>query len=721
MISRFLLVILMISSITYADSKATGNDLGKTMVDLHGDSGSAKQTLYNPMLSSESMSTLATSWKCPSTGTGYITIEKCSEHCSETCVENNFDIELQCNSQAEVLSISPVNFVSGGEVQLRVNYDSDLDGTSDSNFTTLPVSGFCTNGYVSCSPSGSWNGCRYFEFGIKHKCGSTTYDTYRECNEACSEACQPAESRVRAVERSYLQMRHVGGCFCSNTSCGSSFNSAFNEALGYFGGGITSHIMQEMDIAISDTKFDMGTMSVKYMAVDPSSCTDSNESVDNLKASYQTGEINYDSELMNQVSDTDSMYNTVMAQNNTPTETNECSITNTPVITSTPAEILRIVVGREGNNYWSGYCAEYSQTTEFYIENLEDVSELKLTRVIFDDWIKITINGHTVYVGPKGGDRLDVIDNSVYYTETNSGSCELGRSWNYSVDVDVKPYIVNGLNTARVDVIVAGGGEGYAYLTGVIGGKDEIGVQRTDGCTLYSDDDSCQLYEESINDEYETYRNYNATGIMPATRCEEQTGSAGKYIICDYGDRFDISSSLLYVQSVSGTQVIPDNTVTTISARNDGLERYKINRTYICSSESDYDFTDAKAQADMIGSTLDRETGDFRYLNDGETEAGNIAIETDGFDNCIYSCVVQTGNTDTEVFPDQQTRPDVNTPVIEERPCGVDKNTMQRSCPYDASKATLIENCSCTDHFSEVITTFGALYEAAKDMICSQD
>jgi hypothetical protein len=722
MISRLILIILMIPLLSIAEQgKTNGNNLGKEMVDLHGSADSAKQTLFNPMMTSEKMSTLSDSWKCPATNTVYTSANECADNCSEACMENNFDIELQCNSQTEVLTVNPVNFVYGGEVQLRVSYDADLDGTQDSNFTTLPVSGFCTNGYVSCSPSGSWNGCRYFEFGIRHKCGSTTFDTYRQCKDACSSTCQPAEDRVRAIERSYLQMRHVGGCFCSNASCGSSFNAAFNEALGYFGGGISGHLMNELDIAVSDTKFDTATMSVKYMAVDPASCTDSNDSVDSLKATYQTGSISYDSELLSQMSDSDSMYNTVMAQNNSQTETNDCTITNTPAITSTPAELVEVVIGKKGNDYWSGYCAHYSKTTEFYIEDLNEVSEFKLTRLVFDDWIKITINGHVAYVGPKGGDRLDVIDNRVYYTETNSGSCELGKSWNYGVDVDVKPYLINGANTAIVDVIVGGEGEGYAYLTGVIGGKDEISVQRTDSCALYSGDESCQLYEETVNDEYDTYLNYNATGILPATVCDEYSGSAGKYIICDYGDRFDITSSLLYVPSVTGTHVIPDNTVRTISARNDGLERYKISRTYICTTDSGYDFSDAKAQADMIGSTLDRDTGDFNYLNDGETAAGNIAIETDSFDNCTYSCVVQTGNTDTEVFPDQQTRPDVNTPVIEERPCGVDRNTMERSCPYDASNETMIENCSCTDHFSEVVTTFGALYEAAKDMICSQD
>jgi len=82
---------------------------------------------------------------------------------------------------------------------------------------------------------------------------------------------------------------------------------------------------------------------------------------------------------------------------------------------------------------------------------------------------------------------------------------------------------------------------------------------------------------------------------------------------------------------------------------------------------------------------------------------------------------VQTGNTDTEIFPDQQTRPDVNTSVLEERPCGIDKNTMTRNCPYDAAAEIMLEDCTCTDQFSEVISTFGMLYEAVKDMICSQD
>jgi hypothetical protein len=700
-------------------AKYSGNDLGKAMTDLHGSSDKAKETLFNPMLSASPMSTLGNSWKCPTTGNGYVTIEKCSEQCAETCVEYTFDFELQCASQTDVLTVNPVNFLSGGDVQLNVSYDSDMDGISDSSFTTLPISGFCTNGYVSCS-SGTWSGCRYFEFGIKHSCGGDTYDTLRECKDSCEGVCEPVENHVRAVERSYLQMRHAGGCFCSNASCGSAFNNVYSEALGYFGGGITSHLMNELNILISDTEFSTESMSLKYMAAAPSSCTETNDDISSLKRSYQTGQIDYDSELVNQTSDPDSIFNTVMAQSGEPTETHACSITNTPMSASNPAEIIRVVVGQEGNDYWSGSCAQFAQSTQFYIEDLSEVTEFKLTRLVFDDWIKVSINGHVAYVGPYGGDRLNLQDGRVYYAEGTSGSCELGKSWNYSVDVDIKPYLVSGLNTADIEVIVSGNGEGYAYLTGVIGGRDRISVTRSDACAPYAKQDSCSLYEETINEDFDIVLNYSPTGILPQSTCIDYEGTSGKYILCDYGDRIDIKSSLIYAQTVSGYQTIPDSTVITVSARNDGLERFRIDRTYICEAEG-YDFSDAKAQADMIGSTIDRDSGDFIYLDDGSASSGNVYVEKDGFDSCTYSCVVQTGDSDTEVFPDQQTRPNTNTVITEERPCGVDRNTLMRTCPYDQTAETLLTDCSCTDHFTEVITTFGMLYEAAKDIICSKD
>lgn len=141
---------------------------------------------------------------------------------------------------------------------------------------------------------------------------------------------------------------------------------------------------------------------------------------------------------------------------------------------------IRVWTGTIGDNYWSGWCSQYSSSANFYINDVNKIIDFKLKRAKFDDWIKITVNNHIIYVGPYGGDRLNVVGEDsfslfgdplvkyVQYTSSQYGRCELGTSWDQYPDIDAKPYLINGTNTVKIDVIVSGLGEGYAYFEGTV-------------------------------------------------------------------------------------------------------------------------------------------------------------------------------------------------------------------------------------------------------------
>ena len=129
-----------------------------------------------------------------------------------------------------------------------------------------------------------------------------------------------------------------------------------------------------------------------------------------------------------------------------------------------------LTLGTIANNIWGGSCAIYDRSTTFTIEDIDKVAEFTLIQAGFDDWIRITVNGTVVRVGPYGGDRLEVVDREVFsgftvkqvqYSETQFGNCELSTSWNQSLDIDIKPYLRTGQNTIDMRVVVAGGGEGW--------------------------------------------------------------------------------------------------------------------------------------------------------------------------------------------------------------------------------------------------------------------
>lgn len=129
-----------------------------------------------------------------------------------------------------------------------------------------------------------------------------------------------------------------------------------------------------------------------------------------------------------------------------------------------------LTLGTIGDNIWGGYCAIYDRSTTFTIEDIDKVAEFSLIQAGFDDWIRITVNGTVVRVGPYGGDRLEVVNRELFsgytyqvvqYNATQTGNCELSTSWNQSLNIDIKPYLRTGNNTIDMRVIVAGGGEGW--------------------------------------------------------------------------------------------------------------------------------------------------------------------------------------------------------------------------------------------------------------------
>lgn len=125
--------------------------------------------------------------------------------------------------------------------------------------------------------------------------------------------------------------------------------------------------------------------------------------------------------------------------------------------------------GTIADNYWSGWGAVYDRTLTFELRDVGLISKFVLTRVAYDDWLLIKINGTIVYVGPYGGDRLGMwvqhYKRVVRYCESCFSHPELSTSWNISLNLDIKPHLKNGSNTLFMRTIVAGKGEGAIQIT----------------------------------------------------------------------------------------------------------------------------------------------------------------------------------------------------------------------------------------------------------------
>lgn len=134
--------------------------------------------------------------------------------------------------------------------------------------------------------------------------------------------------------------------------------------------------------------------------------------------------------------------------------------------------------GTIADNYWRGYGAIYDRTLTFDIRDVDLITKFVLTRATFDDWLLVKVNGTVVYVGPYGGDRLEVTIHEscwsdlgcisyaqVQYCATCFGHAELSTSWNFALNIDLKPYLREGSNTIFTRTVVGGEGESAIQIT----------------------------------------------------------------------------------------------------------------------------------------------------------------------------------------------------------------------------------------------------------------
>lgn len=126
-------------------------------------------------------------------------------------------------------------------------------------------------------------------------------------------------------------------------------------------------------------------------------------------------------------------------------------------------------IGTIADNYWPGNCGVYDRTTSFKIKYKERIKEFFLFKVGFDDYMQIILNDHLIYVGPDGGNKLEVREignwrRKVVNNGVSNNSCERGVSWEKNPNIDLRPYLKEGENILKTRVIVGGVGEGWLQI-----------------------------------------------------------------------------------------------------------------------------------------------------------------------------------------------------------------------------------------------------------------
>lgn len=158
-----------------------------------------------------------------------------------------------------------------------------------------------------------------------------------------------------------------------------------------------------------------------------------------------------------------------------------------------------ITMGTDADNNFKGTCATFEETATFEIAQASLVTVFRLVHVKFDDYLQLELNGHIFYVGPDGGEYVEVKEEEVEKERTvttdllgqklavprvekykektgrtmvfngegkEPQKCERDTDWNSEkniprVNIDLKPYLKNGINVLKMKIIVSGLGEGW--------------------------------------------------------------------------------------------------------------------------------------------------------------------------------------------------------------------------------------------------------------------
>ncbi len=574
---------------------------------------------------------------------------------------SSFTAGLMCPASFSFLQIS-VSPTETGDFNFSVLYDTDFDGNMDKNFSTSGISGVCSNGIIKCSP-GTWTGCHYYKFDMDDAMNLLLKEVSRD---------------------------DVYGCFCINNDCGSDLLIKNMDYVLKTLGGQIAGLFQRVNPHYLVSKREINGNTIYYFGQSEGSCSlaSGEGEVGERNPEYYFSHPDELSEAGKTFmgSGEGEVYTEWFQSLTENYQERTCYIRKRAV--TRPTYYVRVTLGKIGDNYWCDSCGTHTLTGSFYLERVDMVKSFKLVRAKFDDWIKVWLNGHLIYAGP--------------WANNFGNPCELGTSWDKKLDIDAKDYLVEGKNTFKIQVIVAGCGEGYVdfrgeFPTEIFNCEGEYCHATTlggAGCAfdhLETDDECedidtsvCSLKDE-IRDGVYVIQNGEKIGLYPVYSCRD---------ICD--------------KSVC-------------------TDWWTIERHYLCKT-STTTFDPSKRMETIAGSiAYDGSTltyNDVRYENGTWVNVNysnqKVDVSLSQGESCVQICKVKIPLSKVPVQSDNydtHPRTDITSSTLyreEYREC---ENGI---CPINTDAGEeMITSCGCLSAFNDAAAMLQAIRLASQDMICS--
>ncbi|EBZ0757959.1 TPA: conjugal transfer protein TraN [Escherichia coli] len=586
-----------------------------------------------------------------------------------------FDGKAVCKGSSEFMRMLVQPTTNGNLKLLNIMQDTDMNGSLD--ITTSPgwdISVVCSNGFQTCS----------------------------DANNAatCTSWAWVADPKSYQLGRKNVAMTELGGCYCINNSCGS--NLAWNnlgQILNDLGGGASQALSRANPwFTLSQIKVD--GVSASFVGGDTASCSIGDSegffgTADGKKILSYKDNYNAMKTDANSQKTTSDAYRMITEGSLNPNETSDvysCDITRNvnldePKLNEIIAfdggqgsvqqcgtDCLQLVLGRLGDNYWSGTCKYFEVDSNFFIKDHTRIASATLINAVFDDWMQLWAGDKVVWSGPYGNwnDAGPV-----------PGACELNKSWNQSPNTDFKQYLdKNGPVKFKIRVEVSGEGEGYALVRL----KADLSCREGDEyvsntCTAYEQDQNCQLVDETV-DGVKTFTGSINTGLIPLPQTQVLQGS-----FCSVAVKRDW---------------------------------FKKKRQYRCNRKTDFNFDKIIERKAYIDKTVT--PGDYKdkMFNNGKVSYGAGELfwpDMPKVGDCINMCKTRKPKQTPDMAVSGQVDKNNKMGVIKYDNFYYECDATNK-CPAEPGEE-VIKACQCLNEFAEASAIMQVIRQAGQDMICS--
>ena len=581
-----------------------------------------------------------------------------------------FTATLNAPSSAKFLELFIQPSAGGDLQQVIISQDLDADGAID-NVHTVPelISGVCANGFISCA-AGSWTNCRFFLW---------------------------SSDGAGRVTEAPASITDLGGCYCINSSCGSSLvwvNSAI--ILKDLGGGIVT-AMQAGDTAFTITNVATDITTITYYgqvttrtqtAATSLPALDSSPTVETLKGYYtnwaQLTTLR-DSAAVSQSSDPGSFYSQIAnsgAARQAQGKVGSCSVARVGRVDTTT---------RSFNDAGSGQLC----TDHLVYLRIHKVDDVTYRLQYLDTGPSGANSAHNNCNDNPGGDGWHTYQSvllgapdpaklgqlmAATFTMNNLGGPGCTTA---SASVDG---VLNGFDASiQVGMACPDRGAqwptfGWSYFFDFK--EDSYTESVQDDCANLSTNPDCRLKQEEIDGVMIT-QNFTPTGFTPLPSCKDFTGQVGTNKIC--------------------------------------RDWWHKKRTYVCGAQQ-YDFSNVATRFGQVVSSTDATSSSLTF-KDPRLGAGGWMVADGGINlprreptaECEIACKTRTAKSDTQVTTSGSVT-DLRVPA---RSYDIFyKTCIANSCPVEPGEEIMID-CQCLNEFAEAASVIQTLRLAGKDNVCS--